>query len=187
MIGVGLFVVTNIDTLIVLVAFCIDPDYRAVEILTGHYIGFSIGLAAAIFGATLATEVFYEWTFTLGLIPMMIGVWGLIGLSEDSDQSEFTTVPSSTGRIGLVSAATIGLTGENLAVYIPFFATLSSTQLAAVSITYIVGAAVIFGIALVAARRTERFEISDWLDRRLVPVALILVGLYVVLTGWFAA
>ena len=185
--GLWLFVVTHLDTLIVIGAFCADPDYPLLEVLVGHYIGFSLGLAAAVFGAILAAELLQEWTFLLGLVPLGLGVWGLARQPPEATIEQSTVVPSSTGRIGVVTVAGLGLSGENIAVFVPFFIELTPAELAVILVVYLVAAGVVFLAAFGAVARVVTDGIPDWLDRWLVPSVLVLVGGYVVVAGWILA
>lgn len=184
-VAVWLFAVTHLDTLVVLVAFCADEDYRTIEILVGHYAGFGVGLAGAVIAATVAAELFAGWTFLLGIVPLGMGLWGLLSRSPEEAVEDSAIVPDRAGRIGIVTGAGIGLSGENLAVFIPFFARLSAADLAIVVGLYLLGAAVVFLFALAIARRAAAVGLPRWIDRWLVPAVLTIVGAYVLLAGLF--
>ncbi|MCL9813504.1 cadmium resistance transporter [Natranaeroarchaeum aerophilus] len=183
LLGVWLFAVTHLDALVVISAFCADNDYRTWEVLVGHYVGFSVGLAGAVLGALIAGEILADWTFLLGVVPLSIGLWGLISRPPETVVEESSVVPTTIGRIGVVAVAGIGLSGENIAVYIPFFADLSPETLAIVIGVYLVGAGVVFLVALALVYRVATEGISDRLDRWLVPTVLVVVGGYVILSG----
>lgn len=196
-VALWLFVVTNLDTLIVLVAFCVDEDYRPLEVFAGHYIGFCLGLGGALLGAYLAAEWLQQWTFLLGTVPLGLGIWGLVrthpdtavtgsSASEDPtapEMDELQVLPGPTGRIVVVTAAAIGLNGENLAMYIPFFAELSMTQLRSIALAYLLAAVLLFVIAHIIARRTTTLGMPEWIDRRLVPAVLVVIGVYILVAG----
>ena len=179
-----LFAVTHLDTLLVISAFCADNDYRLWEVFVGHYVGFCAGLIAAVVGATLAAELLQEWTFLLGFIPLSLGLWGLLRQPPETTIEESPVVPNSFGRIGIVTVAGLGLSGENIAVFVPFFADLSPAELALIIIVYLIGAGIVFLAGVVIVSRVAADGIPDWLDRWLVPTVLVLVGGYVVVTGW---
>lgn len=182
-----LFAVTHLDTLLVIGAFCADNDYRHHEVLLGHYVGFSVGLATAVVGAIVAAELFQEWTFLLGVVPLCLGLWGLLRRPPETTIEGSPVVPNSLGRVGVVTAAGIGLSGENIAIFVPFFVDLSLSELTLVILVYLVGAGLVFLTALLVVTRLAVDGIPDWLDRWLVPSVLVVVGGYVVVTGWFVA
>ncbi|WP_255191102.1 cadmium resistance transporter [Natronobeatus ordinarius] len=184
LVGVWLFAVTHLDTLLVVGAFCADNDYRLREVFVGHYVSFCIGLAVAIAGAVLAAELFQEWTFLLGVVPLSLGLWGLLSQPPETTIEESPVVPNSLGRIVVVTVAGLGLSGENIAVFVPFFVTLSPAELALIIVVYLIGGGVVFLAAFVIVSRVATDGIPDWLDRWLVPTVLVLVGGYVVVAGW---
>lgn len=180
--ALALFLITHIDTFAVLTAFCADDDYRRFEIIIGHYTGFLIGLFLAIGSAVLAAEFLQEWTFLLGLLPFAMGIWGLIHYRSTPD-TEPPIVRSSRGRIVAVTAAGIGLSGENIAVFVPFFAELTSTELGVIAMTYTIAAGGIYLAAEILGHRVASAGTPQWVDRWLVPSILTVVGLYVLASG----
>lgn len=183
LVGLWLFAVTHVDTLLVISAFCADNDYQVWEVFVGHYVGFCVGLVVAVVGAVLAAELLQEWTFLLGVVPLTLGVWGLLRQPPETTVETLPAVPNSLGRIGVVTVTGIGLSGENIAVFIPFFIDLSASELIFISLVYLFGAGVVFLAALAIVSRVTVDRIPDSLDRWLVPTVLVLVGGYVVLTG----
>lgn len=184
LVAVWLFTISHLDTLVVLVAFCTDEEYRPVEVLIGHYAGFSVGLAGAVVGAVVATGLFVNWTFLLGLVPLAMGIYALMGRSPECEIGDYDVLAEPTERIGVVAAAGIGLSGENVALFVPFFVRLSPSELVFVCFTYLLGAGVVYLLARWIARRGEAVGIPAWVDRWFVPVVLIVVGAYVFVTGW---
>ncbi len=183
-VGVWLFAVTHLDTLLVISAFCADNDYRHWEVFVGHYVSFSVGLIVAVVGAILAVELLQEWTFLLGVVPLSLGLWGLLRQPPEATVEESSVVPNSFGRIGIVTVAGLGLSGENIALFVPFFVDLSPSELTFIIIVYLIGAGVVFLTAFVIVSRVATDGIPDWLDRWFVPTVLVLVGGYVMMAGW---
>ena len=182
-VALWLFVATNLDTLVVVSAFCADNQYRIWEVFVGHYVSFCLGLAAAVGGALVAAELLDGWAFLLGIVPLSLGLWGLFRRPPEASIEESTVVPNTMGRIGVVAVTGVGLSGENLAVYIPFFAELSGRELAAVVGIYLVGAGVVFLVGLLAVYRVATDGIPEQVDRWLVPSVLVGIGVYVIVTG----
>lgn len=188
-----LFAVTHVDTFVVLVAFCVDDTYDRLDVTVGHYAGFLGGLAAAVVATVVAAELFRSWAALFGVVPVAIGVWSLLRRRPDagsvdidagSDRRErVDAVSDRTGRISVVAGAGIGLSGENVALFVPFFLSLSPAELAGVVLLYVVFAGAVLLLALGVARRVPDASVPPWIDRWLVPTVLILVGLYVVLAG----
>ena len=176
-----LFIITHIDTFAVLVAFAVDEAYTTAEVIVGHYLGFTAGLAGAVVLATVADAALREWTFLLGVVPLALGVWGLVRRRDD-EAPPVVNDEETPGGVVVVAGAGVGLSGENLAVFIPFFSGLDTATLAAVVGGYLVAAGVLVAVAIRIARRTAA-DLPPWVDRWLVPSMLALVGLYVLSTG----
>lgn len=186
--AVWIFIFTHIDTLVVLTAFCADVNYKLPELIVGHYIGFTIGLLVALFGAIIATDLFQEYAFLLGFVPLGLGIWGISRRSSDrSSETSPSSPPTRFGRATIVVIAGVGLSGENIAVFVPFFSTLSTSELLLIAVLYFAAAGVIFVLALFLGRRTHESRLPNWVEKLLVPGSLITVGLYVLAAGWFAA
>lgn len=186
LIAVGLFIATNIDLLIVVVAFCLDENYATVEVILGYYAGFLVGIAGAVVGTFVVAGVLQSWAFLLGIIPVAMGLWGLFRRDPDSEGDERQVITGSMGRIEVVTITAIALNGENLAVYIPFFSGLTPEQLLSVVVLYTINAGILLLAALVLTRLTRDLPHPAWIDRWLVPAVLILAGSYVVVSGWIA-
>lgn len=185
--AVWIFILTHIDTLVVLTAFCTDANYKLPELIVGHYIGFTVGLLVAITGAIIATDLFQESAFLLGLVPLGLGIWGLSRQGPDhSSESSPAAPPTRSGRATVVVIAGVGLSGENIAVFVPFFATLSTSELLSIFVLYLVAAGFVFLLALFLGRRAHESKLPNWVEELLVPGSLITVGLYVLLAGWLA-
>lgn len=183
----GAFVLTNLDTLVVLVAFCADEDYRPWEILLGHLLGFGIGLAFAVGVVLVAAEFLQEWAFLIGVVPLALGAWGLFRQRPARQATAPLSATGRFGRLGVVTMTGIGLSGENLVVYIPLFSTFSRDELAVTVVAFLLGAGVLYLLSVFLARRIRVVGPPRWLDRWLVPATLTVVGLYVLLAGWIAA
>jgi len=181
--AVWLFIATNLDTLVAISAFCADNHYRLREVFIGHYVSFCVGLAAAVGGAFLAAELLESWTFLLGFVPLSLGLWGLFRQPPEESVAASPVVSNTVGRTGVVAVTGLGLTGENIAVYIPFFADLSLHELGLVVGIYLVGAGVVFLFGLLLVYQVATDGISQKLDRWLVPTVLVIIGSYVIVSG----
>ncbi len=179
-----LFIVTHIDTFVLLVVFCADKQYRVLEVLGGHILGFSAGILTGVLGAVLAVELLSGRIALLGLLPLSMGIWGLIRRSPETEIGDSQFVSEPTGNFGVVTVAAVGLGVDNVAVYIPFFVGLTPFELGLVVTLYTVCAGVLFVLAVAVARRTATVGIPPWVDRWFVPVFLILVGVAVLLSGF---
>lgn len=183
LVAVWLFVLTNLDTLLVIAAFCADNEYRIWEVFIGHALGLSLGLIAAIVGVLIATDFLREWAFLLGIGPLSLGIWGIFKRPPELTVERSEAVPNTVGRVGIVTLAATGLGGENLVVYIPFFVELTASELTVVIGLYLLGGVLVFLVALFMADRLTKNGLSKRIDRWLVPSVLVIVGTYTIVSG----
>lgn len=178
----GVFAGTNIDDLVMLTVLFLSGRAsgrpRRWQIWVGQYagIGVLVGLCAvAALGLAVVAD---PWVGLLGLVPVTLGVRGLVTAirSRDDDRPRRAV---TTGAAS-VAAVTIANGADNLAVYTPMFRTIGvSSSLVTVAVfAVLVAAWCVAGSwlgshpALVAAVR--RF--GHWL----VPVVFVAVGLAVI-------
>lgn len=185
-VAVWLFAVTHVDTLAALVAFCTDDTYRLREVILGHYVGFGVGLAGAILVAVVTADFLREWAFVVGFVPIALGFRGLSRRRTAGEPTDTDALPGPIGRFTVVVSVGIGLSGENIALFVPFFVTLSAVELAVVVGLYAVAAGALFLLAFALSGWAVATGPPPWLDRWLVPSVLLVVGSYVVVTGWLA-
>lgn len=80
----------------------------------------------------------------------------------------------------MVFATGVGLSGENVALFVPFFLGLSPVELVGVVMLYLLTAGVVFLLALVTATRGALSTLPRSVERWLVPTTLVVVGVVVV-------
>ncbi len=153
------FVGTNIDNCIVTMAMVAGaPLERAHRIAAGQVFGFALLVAVAAAAAALLFEFSAAVVGLLGLVPLAIGLRGLVGLWRARPAEE--TDETAAGRAaGLVAGArdggpaqravgrsftaavlvTISAGGDNLAAYIPLFRVGGASNLGALAAVFVVG------------------------------------------------
>ena len=125
-IAAAAFVGTNIDNSLVTMAMVAGaPLERSHRIAVGQVIGFAILVAAAAAAAAVLFEFSPAVVGLLGLVPLAIGVRGLVGLRRRAGRRAASPPRRAERAVGrsLAAAAlvTIGAGGDNLAAYIPLF------------------------------------------------------------------
>jgi cadmium resistance protein CadD (predicted permease) len=117
----GAFVGTNIDNAAVTVAMiAAAPPARAKRIALGQVIGFVVLVIAAIGMAVLLFEIPTRIIGLLGLVPLALGLRGLLALRHPEERSRVARRAVGSGVVA-ATVITIGAGGDNLAVYIPLF------------------------------------------------------------------
>lgn len=185
--GVWPFVVTNVDDFVLLTVLFATvgrggPTGR--QIVTGQYLGIGILVVVSSLVALGLSPVPVRWTGLLGLVPIGLGVRGLLRLRRPSDDGR--QMDSGAGAVagtGGVMALTLANGADNLSVYIPLFRQAGAARTA----TYIVTFAVLVGVwCLVARSLADRRLLVAGIDRVghwLVPLLYIAIGIRVVVVS----
>lgn len=116
----GLFAGTNVDDIVVLAVLFLSGratgTARPWQVWAGQTAGFAILVTVSVLAALGLTIVPDQWVGLLGLLPLALGVWGLIKAARAHHTGEQITATTATG---LVSVATLTIVngGDNLVVY----------------------------------------------------------------------
>jgi cadmium resistance protein CadD (predicted permease) len=117
----GAFVATNLDNAVVTMAMvAAAPPESARRIVIGQVIGFSVLVLGALGMALLLFEIPTRVIGLLGLVPLGLGIRGLLGLRHLEGRSRLERRAFGSGVVAAI-LITIGAGGDNLAVYIPLF------------------------------------------------------------------
>ena len=188
--AVGLFVATNIDDIIVLSLFYArGAGQRGTtrKILAGQYLGFGGILLVAVVVSLGARTFLPEAALPyFGLIPLTLGLYAAWQVwrnrDEDDDDDEAKVGDRQVGTL-TVAAVTFANGGDNIGVYVPVFATASTTAVIAYCLVFIA----LVGLLVLAARYVAtRRPIAELLERWehiLFPLVLIGLGVVIILEG----
>ncbi|NLG23604.1 MAG: cadmium transporter [Actinomycetales bacterium] len=188
--AVGLFVATNIDDIIVLSLFYArGAGQRGTtrKILAGQYLGFGGILLVAVVVSLGARTFLPEAALPyFGLIPLTLGLYAAWQVwrnrDEDDDDDEAKVGDRQVGTL-TVAAVTFANGGDNIGVYVPVFATASTTAV----ITYCLVFLALVGLLVLAARyvatRRPIAEVLERWEHILFPLVLIGLGVVILLEG----
>ena len=184
------FVGTNVDnTLVVMAMVAGAPTERAPRIAAGQVVGFVVLVAAALAGAAVLFEFSARVVGLLGLVPLVIGLRGLVMLrpgtgSERAGPRPAAAADRAVGR-SLTAAAlvTIATGGDNLAVYIPLFRVSGATRLGVIAVVFALGEVVVTAVVLAGGRHPRARAVMDRFGAVGVPVLLCGVGVLVLATA----
>jgi cadmium resistance protein CadD (predicted permease) len=187
--AVGLFMVTNIDDVIVLSLFYArgaGVRGTTARILGGQYLGFGAILAAAVLVALGARSFLPEEIIPyFGLIPLVLGLlaaWRTWRAWRDDDDDE----GELSGRalsVPTIAAVTFANGGDNVGVYVPVFAAVGTAGIIAYSIVFLALVAVLVAAARFVATRKPIAEVLERWERVLFPIVLIGLGIVILVEG----
>ncbi|MEX3900180.1 cadmium resistance transporter [Paraburkholderia sp. BR10954] len=140
------YAATNIDNLFVLLGFLAEAGVKRRRVVAGQYAGSLILVAAALVLAALLTRLPAGYVGLLGLLPIVVGLhkaWQRFGsclaLNRDSEDSRTSAPPSIRGSSSwTVASVAIANGSDNLAVYVPLYASHAPAENALVSLVFIV-------------------------------------------------
>lgn len=189
--AIGLFLVTNIDDIIVLsLFFARGAGQRGttLRILVGQYLGFAGILGAAVLvalgaGAFLPPEVIPYF----GLIPLGLGLgaawqaWRRRG--EDDDDDDEAKIEGKKVGVWAVAGVTFANGGDNIGVYVPVFLSVGPAAVVAYCAVFLALVGVLVAAAKFIATRRPIAEVLERWEHILFPIVLIGLGIFILVSG----
>ena len=179
------FAATDIDDLVILAVLFGAAEAgtgpRARDIVVGQYLGIAVLFAVGALGAFGFLFLSDEVVGLLGLIPLGLGVRGLLLLRRDEDDEDEPAVllPPDAGILS-VAGITIANGGDNLAVYVPFFASAGASGLPVVALVFAVMVGVWCAIGrAVGGHPVTVAAIERW-GHVAVPIVLVVLGVAII-------
>ena len=179
----AMFAATNIDDAVVLVVLNVASQAGGVpkrwQIWAGQYLGFSV-LVLVSFTAALGLRVVpVEWVGLLGLIPLLLGVRGLLKLIRARRDRDPDPPVMATGLLSVV-AVTVANGGDNIALYTPVFRIIGVADAALTLAVFAVCTALWCLAGQLAVSHQRVVEVLQRSSRWLVPVVFVVLGSYIV-------
>jgi cadmium resistance protein CadD (predicted permease) len=139
--AIVLFLSTNVDDLVVLIAFFANSRFRARDVVAGQYAGTAVLFIVSAAGALLSLVIPEAYLGLLGIFPILVGVRKLLELRHDRAEATSTkdlvATTGSHGDIASVALVTVANGGDNIGVYIPSFAVHSGSQVAIIAVVFV--------------------------------------------------
>jgi cadmium resistance protein CadD (predicted permease) len=181
-VGIMLFVSTNIDDIFLTMAFFADPRLDRRAVVAGKFLGIGGLVVASIAAAACAVAVPPEWVALMGLAPLGLGIHRLWSARRAADQpDEGDGVPAAAAgsllaQVCSVAGVTAANGGDNLGVYVPVF----TEEFSAIP-AFVVIFAVMTGLWCVGGNLLVNHRLIAHTMRRLagrlLPWVLIVLGL----------
>ncbi|PPG37834.1 cadmium resistance transporter [Rathayibacter sp. AY2B5] len=184
--AIGLFAATNIDDIVVLTVLFLASARGSLpgwKVVAGQYLGFATLVAISVVAAAGLTIIPDEWVGLLGLIPLAIGLYGLIrtlrSRGDDDDDDDESSI-SAVGLLG-VAGITIANGADNISLYTPVFRTSPIADTVVTIIVFFLLVAVWCLIARVVGTNKTVTELLERVERWLVPAVFIGLGLFILI------
>ncbi len=170
------FVVTNIDDLFILMLFFSQTGqgFKKRHVVIGQYLGFSALILVSLLGYAGSLFLPRQAIAILGIFPIAFGVKALLDRSDDE-------APELAFRSSLaVAGVTIANGGDNIGIYVPFFANYQPQQLAIVVSIFLLMVAVWCFLAFVLIRQRAIAKLLENYGGAIVPFVFIALGGYII-------
>lgn len=182
----AVFISTSIDYLLIItVIFAqVGSRKRLAHVVGGQYLGTAVLVAVSLLAAFVLHFIPQEWMIGfLGLVPISLGILAALKKDKDEDEEEEVREKLEARKAALlfwtVTLITIASGGDNVGIYIPYFASMPAGQITAVLAVFALATALLcfLGFKLSAvrliAKTLEKYE------RIIVPVVYICLGIYI--------
>lgn len=184
--AIGVYISTSIDYLIILIILFaqLSQNKQKWHIYAGQYLGTGLLVGASLVAAYVVNFVPEEWMVgLLGLIPIYLGIrFAIVG--EDAEEEEEEIIErleqsKANQLFWTVTLLTIASGGDNLDIYIPYFASLDWSQTLVALLVFVIGIIIFCEISRVLSSIPLIFETIEKYERIIVPLVFILLGLYI--------
>jgi cadmium resistance protein CadD (predicted permease) len=183
----GAFAATNIDDFVVLTALFATigrggPSGR--RIVVGQYLGIATLLAGSAFIAVALLSVPERWVGLLGLVPVALGVRGLLVASRSLDREPDRPLAVPVRTVVGVAGVTIANGADNISVYTPLLH--KGLGVGGIAIFVVVFAFLVAVWCWVARHISERRAVIALVEATghwLVPAVFIVIGVIIVATS----
>ncbi len=194
--ALAVFISTSIDYLLILTIIFVQTRTRngILHVTAGQYLGTALLVIVSLLIAFMLQFIPEEWIIgLLGLIPIFLGIRVATKKEGDEEENEAEEVnekleASKANRLfWTITLITIASGGDNLGIYIPYFASLRTFDIISALIVFGIATAILcyLGYKLSTIRLIS--ETLEKYERVIVPVVYFALGLYIMLeSGTFA-
>lgn len=181
--AIGVYIFTSIDYLIILFAQ-LSQNKQKWHIYAGQYLGTGLLVGASLVAAYVVNFVPEPWMVgLLGLIPIYLGIrFAIVGEGEEEEEEEIIERLEQSKANQLfwtVTLLTIASGGDNLGIYIPYFASLDWSQTLVALLVFAIGIIIFCELSRVLSSIPLISETIEKYQRIIVPLVFIPLGLYI--------
>lgn len=184
--AIGVYISTSIDYLIVLIILFaqLSQNKQKWHIYAGQYLGTGLLVGVSLVAAYVVNFVPEAWMVgLLGLIPIYLGIrFAIVGEGEEEEEEETIERLEQSKANQLfwtVTLLTIASGGDNLGIYIPYFASLDWAQTLVALLVFAIGVIIFCELSQVLSSIPLISETIEKYTRIIVPLVFILLGLYI--------
>lgn len=185
--AIGVYISTSIDYLIVLIILFaqLSQNKQKWHIYAGQYLSTGLLVGVSLVAAYVVNFVPEAWMVgLLGLIPIYLGIrFAIVGEGEEEEEEEETIERLEQSKANqlfwTVTLLTIASGGDNLGIYIPYFASLDWAQTLVALLVFAIGVIIFCELSQVLSSIPLISETIEKYTRIIVPLVFIPLGLYI--------
>lgn len=184
--AIGVYISTSIDYLIALIILFaqLSQNKQKWHIYAGQYLGTGLLVGVSLVAAYVVNFVPEAWMVgLLGLIPIYLGIrFAIVGEGEEEEEEETIERLEQSKANQLfwtVTLLTIASGGDNLSIYIPYFASLDWAQTLVALLVFAIGVIIFCKLSQVLSSIPLISETIEKYERIIVPLVFIPLGLYI--------
>lgn len=181
--AIGVYISTSIDYLIILIILFaqLSQNKQKWHIYAGQYLGTGLLVGASLVAAYVVNFVPEAWMVgLLGLIPIYLGIrFAIVGEGEEEEEEIIERLEQSKANqlFWTVTLLTIASGGDNLGIYIPYFASLDWSQTLVALLVFAIGIIIFCELSRVLSSIPLISETIEKYERIIVPLVFIPLGL----------
>lgn len=182
--AIVVYVSTSIDYLfILLIIFSQSHTKKGLrQIFLGQYLGTGILVAVSLVAAYMLNFIPQDWIIgLLGFIPIYLGIRVAVAGEEEEEVVEKLESRGTSRLFWTVALLTIASGGDNLGIYIPYFASLSVFEIVIALIVFAISIALLCFISYKLAKISFVSDALEKYERVIVPIVFIGLGFFIML------
>lgn len=182
--GIASFIATNIDDMLVLMAFFANIRFPPFQVVLGQYAGMGALLALALAGSLISLIVPNNLIGLIGLFPIAIGIKELLELRKSNNDKEQPKNPSQSRWMAVLPFLTVAAVtfsgGEEIGIYTTVFATNNAVgdMITIISVAMVL-TAIWCGLASYFVKHTFLADRFRAVSTKVLPLILIGLGIYI--------
>ena len=183
--AIGVYISTNIDYLIILIILFaqLSQNKQKWHIYARQYLGRGLLVGTSLIADYVVNFVPEAWMVELlGLIPIYLGIrFAIVGEGEEEEEQIIERLEQSKENqlFWIVALLSIASDGDNLGIYIPYFASLDWSQTLVALIVFTIGIIIFCELSRRLSSIPLISETIEKYERIIVPLVFIPLGLYI--------
>lgn len=186
--ALAVFISTSIDYLLILTIIFVQTRTKKgiLHVVGGQYLGTAVLVVASLLIAFILHFIPEEWIIgLLGIIPIILGVHVATQKERDKEEDEAEEVnkkleTAKANRLfWTITLITIASGGDNLGIYIPYFASLAGSDFFIILLVFLIATAILCYIGYKLSTIRLISETLEKYERIIVPIVYIALGIYI--------